>query len=401
MVSTIAMGLLAALAGAPTARACTSAADCSLGGECVAGVCHCYATWKGQNCSELNLLPATATVGKYPAAWARPGVQSSWGGRPLFDNDTGTWHLYAADMTGGCGLKSWRSNSAIAHAVASNPAGPYQYVDQTLTPWAHNPAAHRAPDGASLIYHIGDGASDPGFPLYTNCSNGTHGPTRRGTDASDDGGPRTQPAATPPPPPAQVGDLIMPTMLLGSGPAGPWEKFVPSRGDHPPPVVEHSCTNPGVFFFPNGTTLLVCKDLSVAVADSWKGPYYLRSVTPMVGEDGVIWRAVEDGSFHMLYHTTDYPARHRGIGTTAWSADGLRWTSAFPTTPNTTVGQTYPSFPKGFQMVGGTVWTADRRERHQLAFDAAGRPAYLFNGVQVGGTMEDFTFTSVQPIATS
>jgi hypothetical protein len=101
MVSTFALGLLAALAGAPTARACTSAADCSLGGECFAGVCHCYATWKGQNCSELNLLPATATVGKYPAAWARPGVQSSWGGRPLFDNDTGTWHLYAADMTGG------------------------------------------------------------------------------------------------------------------------------------------------------------------------------------------------------------------------------------------------------------------------------------------------------------
>jgi len=30
-----------------------------------------------------------------------------------------------------------------------------------------------------------------------------------------------------------------------------------------------------------------------------------------------------------------------------------------------------------------------------------GRPAYLFNGVQVGGTMEDFTFTSAQPIATS
>merc|ERR1711871_1496777 len=93
-------------------KKCVTAMDRSLGGQCDEGRCRCWPMWKGQNCSVLNLLPATA-VGdaRLPAAWARPGNQSSWGGRPIYDHDSGRWHLFAADMSGHCGLDAWRRNS--------------------------------------------------------------------------------------------------------------------------------------------------------------------------------------------------------------------------------------------------------------------------------------------------
>jgi hypothetical protein len=119
-----------------TADKCSSRANCSLGGECTAGRCACYPTWRGPNCTLLNLLPANVTVGPLPgvarglpAAWARPGVQSSWGGRPILDEATGRWHLYAADMSERCGLHAWTTNSAIAHATASSAAGPFSEVE--------------------------------------------------------------------------------------------------------------------------------------------------------------------------------------------------------------------------------------------------------------------------------
>ena len=93
----IAAVLAAAATGA--ASGCATAMDCSLGGSCVNGSCRCFATWRGPNCSELAVLPAPAVESgglKLPAAWARVGNQSSWGGSPIFAG--GKWHLYAADM---------------------------------------------------------------------------------------------------------------------------------------------------------------------------------------------------------------------------------------------------------------------------------------------------------------
>lgn len=42
--------------------------------------------------------------------------------------------------------------------------------------------------------------------------------------------------------------------------------------------------------------------------------------------------------------------------------------------------------------------SAARRERHQLAFDANGKPTHLLNGVGDLEGMGDFTFTSMQPL---
>ena len=89
--------LLVLAAALPSALAkCASAHDCSLGGTCGAdGRCVCFPTWKGENCSELHLLPST----RDPSwrAWDRPGNQSSWGGSVVQDPATGLYHMYAAD----------------------------------------------------------------------------------------------------------------------------------------------------------------------------------------------------------------------------------------------------------------------------------------------------------------
>ena len=383
------LGLLRAAVVA-AAAGCSSDEDCSLGGECHAGRCACYPTWRGPNCTILNLLPAHAsnTTSRLPAAWARPGEQSSWGGRPVVNETTGRWHLYAADMTRKCGLHAWTENSAISHASADAAAGPYALVEaQVQGVFSHNPTAHRAPDGTFLIYHIGSGTPRTTTPPF-NCSNGTT-PTRGGRPRAV--AEASSPAARPLP---RVGDTMSPNILAASRAAGPWEIYMQGNG----------CTNPAPFFFDNGTVLLMCSlrnnesHFGVAVAPSWSGPYRWKAITQIFGEDAFIWRQPADGSFHMLFHTTVYPVR--GICTTAWSRDGLHWTPAFATTANTTVAQAYPSFGMEFRLDVGGSFVASRRERHQLVMDSAGWPSLLLNGAAAPSFGRDFTFTSAQPINT-
>eukprot|EP00662_Eupelagonemidae_sp_cell21_P058010 gene58010-biopygen33283 len=209
-----AMAAAAALTVAPAAGACSSAADCQLNGACVGGACRCAAAWTGEKkgataarrremevgavikarwrklwlgirggtcapkmappplfvrrapvvpspgaqCERLDLLPADPAKGGLRAE----GV-SSWGGSVLHDaGGDGLWHMFAAVMEGGCGLHAWRPNSAIAHATAADPEGPYTV---------------RAPDGTVLIYHIGAGGNEtgPGSDYATNCSAGCTG----------------------------------------------------------------------------------------------------------------------------------------------------------------------------------------------------------------------------------
>jgi hypothetical protein len=192
-------------------------------------------------------------------------------------------------------------------------------------------------------------------------------------------------------------DLVAPSMLIAKSLNGPWT--VPSALGSSSGGA--SCNNPGAYIFPNGTVILICKvflnnirQMQVSVADSWKGPYRIKALTPVYGEDAFIWRATEDGNFHMVLHAM-HPSK---ICTTAWSPDGISWTPAFVANENTTMGETYPSFSHEIPLTDGSIFSARRRERHQLAFDADGNPTHLLNGVSNG--IADFTFTSIQPIRT-
>ena len=162
----IAMGRLAAvLPGAflasvaclvlPAAAApCATAADCSLGGECVRGSCVCDKTWAGPNCAALNLLPANRSEGMHQPTYA------SWGGLPV--EEAGQYHLFFADFTLHCGLGSWGTNSQVSRAVSDHPAGPYTKVEVLAVPFHHNPTLAKAPDGTLLLVSIGNGTAGSG-----------------------------------------------------------------------------------------------------------------------------------------------------------------------------------------------------------------------------------------------
>merc|ERR1740117_191221 len=93
---------------------------------------------------------ALATVDEY-------GLQvSSWGGSVL-RHDDGSWHMWAAEMAGGTGIKSWITNSQVVHAVADSPLGPWTRRDTVFPVFAHEPTVARAPTGEYVMYFTGTG----------------------------------------------------------------------------------------------------------------------------------------------------------------------------------------------------------------------------------------------------
>ena len=113
-----------------------------------------------------------------------------------------------------------------------------------------------------------------------------------------------------------------------------------------------------------------------------------------VSSDAFIWQQPEDSSFHMLLHSM-HPSK---IPTTAWSPNGIDWTPAFVANQHTSKGQTYASYGHEIEMTDNTTFQLARRERHQLLLDGEGRPTHLLNGVTIGGSKADFSFTAIQPL---
>lgn len=115
---------------------CSTAADCSLGGACIASACVCRTEWRGENCSQLSLLPALSGV-----AFKAPNT-SSWGGSVARVGNL--YFMALAEMQAECGLASWESNSAIRLAVAPSPEGPFERMPGPLLLgfFSHNPTLH-------------------------------------------------------------------------------------------------------------------------------------------------------------------------------------------------------------------------------------------------------------------
>lgn len=98
---------------------CRDEMDCSLNGACVAGECACNPAWSGKRCETLELLPATRGAGYRGLDGGKN--TSSWGGAVLRD-DSGKYHMWAAEMTDHCGIGAWAQNSRIIRAVADDPS---------------------------------------------------------------------------------------------------------------------------------------------------------------------------------------------------------------------------------------------------------------------------------------
>jgi hypothetical protein len=97
---------------------CGSDFDCAgENGACAVatGTCTCNAGWKGSICTEMDFVPSSGRVAFEDPWW-------TWGGSPIED-DAGGWHLFASEISNGCGILHYTVNSQVLHLTASHPAG--------------------------------------------------------------------------------------------------------------------------------------------------------------------------------------------------------------------------------------------------------------------------------------
>ena len=257
--------------------ACSSAADCSLGGECVQSACFCDKTWTGSHCAALNL-------GKAPKAGAyrhNANGSTSWGGLPVRVGDT--YHLFFAEFSNGCGLGSWGTNSQVLKAVSKSPSGPFTSPTLVAPPFHHNPTIAKVPGGPYLMVSIGNGSTPwRGIapPKQNNCSGPPSGYALRALDQQR----------------ARSGDPLLAyeiTMLYSDSVEGPWKhRTTPVLEPGPAAAWDGYVTNPSMFVFPNGSVLLAYRGgpcpipkggnstvlcnahrVNVAVAERWDGVY--------------------------------------------------------------------------------------------------------------------------------
>ena len=371
--------LLAAAAAAAAAAACTVDEDCSLAGVCSAGgVCVCDAGWRGADCGALDLAPATLGSGYNLTA---QGV-SSWGGKTVRDpNNSSLYHLFAAEFTGGCGLDYWAPMSRIIRAEGASPAGPFAFSAEVAPTFAHNPTVTWSPaDQMWLMFHIGCPYQAP-----TSCS----APTFSCDPGNNNNGESGITLRTSP----DLRNWTSRGIVLGATGSSAWDV---------------DTTNPSAVVMEDGSVLLAYRGcafnclsdelLSLAAAQSWRGPYTRLTGAPIIpnpAEDPHVWRDAR-GNWHLLMHSLepgggfgDGPkvGRHafsRGLVGAPWIFNNA--TLAYNTKVPFTDGSTVDFF---------------RRERPQLFFsdDGAMTPLFLTTGVQQKGSGQSFTL--IQPLATA
>ncbi len=254
-----------------------------------------------------------------------------WGASVVL-TPNGVCHMIYARWARSLGHHAWVTHSELAHAVASNPLGPYTHQGVALFErghdfWdglcTHNPTVH-AFDGKYYLYYMGTrGDSNP--REYWDFRNRQ-----------------------------RIG------VAVADHPAGPWERF-----DHP--LIEcrpgqHAavcCANPSVTRGPCGKFLMIYKAVSdknpapfygpvvhlAAIADKPTGPFVTQPglVFDVEGvdfpaEDPFVW--YQDGQYHAIVKDNRGYFTPHGMALVAFtSPDGLDWSLAdepFITTPRVT-----------------------------------------------------------------
>ncbi len=382
----------------PVRSACSDAADCSLNGDCVGGMCKCDAAWSGS--AACDVMAFEALDRNNPPGYYNK-TESSWGGFPVKTEDGG-YALVHAQMANGCGLSTWKTNSivALSKSTSGKVEGPYTFDRELIPPFAHNPTIRRAADGTFVIYFIGswrtnasqcDGkTSTPRSPLVEPAEgddcNGMNWPKSCGSDM-----------------PGPMGDCCGPenadykgnsgcgiSMASSKSLSGPWDikplKIV-DQFDSDEVYCAH--TNPSPVFLPNGTVVVAfnagfchnhLETIGIASAPHWSGPYTLldRNAvlrnddgSPHHCEDPHLWKS--ERGWHLLTHNQQGP---QGVASYGFSKDGRNWTLSKTTPYNCTLRYTD----------GTTAEATGCGNRPQLVFSdeaaAGGAPQWLINGAE-------------------
>ena len=409
---------------------CQSDDDCNLNGRCIVGngECMCYKGWVSQDCGLLDVLPVPAPAAARPPAVSYGTLASAnatgvaaWGGSLLRDpHQPRPFHLYAAEISLGCGLDSWSRNSVIVHATAASPMGPFIRQQQILPAFAHEPRVVQLPEsegGGYVLYKIGcaDGA--------LTGSNGTslRGPCTNCHNGSTIGEHCTAPDA--------VYERACQDVLHADSLDGPWRRvnltgFGQGQWDwarlnlglesHSPIVHANGSilTLTRAYHAPSPAPL---SSIWLVTADRWNGTYRSAAdILPGMEKGGPVFpqQSLEDsfmwvdprGFYHALFHT--WPGAP-AVGGHAYSRDGLNWNYS-PTPPYYFEAAVEPSGAGGGGGGGGsnqTTFNFHRRERPALMFDGNGDPIYLTNGVapyapgsKGRDVYGDWTYTAVFPI---
>ncbi|VGO17780.1 hypothetical protein PDESU_06382 [Pontiella desulfatans] len=290
-----------------------------------------------------------------------------WGCSPIYGPD-GKVHVFYSRWKNEANHEGWLSVSEIAHAVADDPAGPYETVDVPISgrggDWwdsmtCHNPTIHQVGDQYVLFY-MGNSDGQPGTKrVGMATADSLHGPWKR-SDA---------PIIEPDPDP------------------NAWNSMVTS--------------NPAFLQHPNGELWLYYKSWRIAdweldkatndwrntnrqygltIAKDLNGPWVKQGDGPMIdlrkdvenaqSEDAYIW--VEDNTFKMIMRDMGFWNHEYGLyfesdNGVDWSPPKIAFWDAF----------------RYFDEPSTGAWGEGRFERPQLLM-RGGKPEYLFAAFRGG-----------------
>ena len=309
---------------------------------------------------------------------------SSWGGSVLHDEATGTWHMFASELTQHCGIESWTYNSRIIHATSATPLGRFVREEEFAGVFSHEPIAVRDPRTHEWAVFF-TSATPSGRPVC-NCSDGS-------STASCERLPK-------------YGKQGPTFVTWAPSPAGPWSSPLQLFSEG----AREADTNLAPYIFPNGSLLGIWRTHPgaspgsiphVVTAAHWKNASsYVWSSDPIlplhlpenVGlEDPSLYRDAR-GGFHSLFHAFNLTGTMASgdFGGHAFSEDGLNWTWS---------GLAYSSsgtFTDGtsFQFLG-------RQRPHFIFEEGSASPLGLTNGViykDASTVGSDACFTFLQPV---
>lgn len=291
-----------------------------------------------------------------------------WGLTVLQDDD-GRYHGYYARWPDSLEFSAWLTHCEIAHGVADNPEGPFEFQSvvlesRNLDGWdvnnAHNPSVLVAEDKICLYYISNDirgkyqGDIDENYPDMEWFQE-----NRRLVRNSQ-----------------RIG------VAIASDPGGPF-----TRADEP--VVEphgnfkNIAVNPAVVFVDDKYVMIMKGDdvrhedvhriQFVGHADNPEGPFTFQD-EPVYAEaqteDAALWYHNQHKQFYMTVHVMGQP--ELALFT---SGDSHSWQMA----------ENRVFMKKQIQLDDGSVWTPDRLERPFVLTDQQGKPQMLYVAVSDSG----------------
>lgn len=378
--------LVASVATALTlqyALACTTDDDCSLNGICQQGsTCLCDAGWTASDCSRLDFRPAMRHTGFNHTAEGN----STWGAKIIQDpTDSKVFHLIMALFAHHCSLSYWTPYSTVVRATSTvGPEGPYQYNDEIVGTFAHNPTVtYSHADGLYLLFHIGCPVQVPAGcgSLTFSCGPGQTSNGESGISVL------SSPDLVNWKNYGQVmhGDYNGTWDADTSNPSA-WPLWTANDDTHDILMAYRGC------IWNCGDGL---EQIGVATAPVFTGPYtraHDYPIFPNDAEDPFVWRD-KRGNFHMLMHSLDSADNGVGSGPKVGRHGYARnWDGEWTYNNETLAYSTYVEF------TDGTATNYSRRERPQLYFSDDGlmTPLFLSNGVQEVNTSQSYTL--IQPI---